>query len=81
MKKIIDKTTHKQESKDKFGAYTTDSALWELKGIYFAKIDGWWTYERDDGLTCWEIDGGPFKTLKEAKAHALNSLETRPLNK
>lgn len=81
MKKIIDKPTHKETSKDKHGAYTTDSALWEINGIAFAKIDGWWNYERPDGLTNWEIDGGPFKTLKEAKAAALKSLENRPLPK
>lgn len=40
MKKIIDKTTHKEISKDKHGAYTTDSALWEINGIGFIKITG-----------------------------------------
>lgn len=79
MKKIIEKTTHKEMSKDRHGAYTTDSALWELNGINFAKIDGWWNYQRQDGLTCWEIDGGPFKTLKEAKQYALKSLESHPI--
>lgn len=79
MKKVIDKATHKRESKDKHGNYTTDSALWELKGISFAKIDGWWNYERPDGLTNWEINGCPFKTLKNAKAAALKSLETHPM--
>ena len=79
MKKVIDKTTHKETSKNRHGAYTTDSALWELNGISFAKIDGWWNYERSDGLTNWEIDGQPFKTLKEAKQYALKGLETHPI--
>jgi hypothetical protein len=79
MKKVIDKKTHNEISKDEHGEYVTDSALWEINGISFSKIDGWWNYERPDGLTNWEIDGGPFKTLKEAKAAALKSLENKPL--
>lgn len=81
MKKTIDKKTHIKESMDQHGNYTTDSALWELNNILFAKIDGWWNYERPDGLTCWEIDGGPFITLKAAKKAAIKSLETHPIKK
>lgn len=76
MKKVIDKTTNVNESTKH---YENGSAVWEMYGIIFCKIDGWWNYERKDGLTCWEIDGGPFKTLKEAKTAALRSLTTHPM--
>ena len=81
MKKITEKETYIEESNKEHPRYTHDSALWELNGTTFAKVDGWWNYQREDGLTCWEIDGGPFKTLKQAKAAALKSFETHPLRK
>ena len=80
MKKAVDKTTYNKRIKNWLGR-PAESALWDLEGIKFYKDDGWWNYERPDGLTNWEIDGCPFKTLKDAKNHAIKGLETRPLKK
>lgn len=80
MKKEMNKTDYNTKIQNWLGK-PAESAKWELNGIHFYKDDGAWQYERPDGLTNWEIDGGPFKTLKEAKAAALKSLENRPLPK
>ena len=78
MKKVTNKTTYNEEIKN-WLSKPGESALWEEKNIKFYKDNGSWNYERPDGLTNWEINGCPFKTLKDAKAAALKSLETHPM--